>query len=132
LARELTPAALSRLIYELVYVGKTSGRGTLRGRLAVHYRKIGSRQNVSVDRILCRYLQIEHDWNVLFSERHLIEAPEIVENPPPQWNTNGFGSNTPGRGRPGYRLPSPDHFDVLYPRRPGAAPDPAPAEDDDE
>ena len=123
----LTNEALSRLTLELVYVGKTSGGGTLRDRLRVHYRKIDSRLNVSVDQIVCRHLQIKYDWNVLFSERHLIEAPEIVDNPPPRWNTIGFGSNPPGRGRPGYRPLPATHFDVLYPKRAGA-----PAEEPDE
>jgi hypothetical protein len=99
---------------ELVYIGKTSGKGRLRDRLADHYRKIDSRQGLSVDRILVRYLVIEHDWNTLFAEYHLIEARELSIKPPP-WNTNGFGSHAPGAGRPGKRPKPPDHFDVLYP-----------------
>src|SRR5262245_10096286 len=68
----LSPAVLQQLNFHLVYVGKTSGRGTLRNRLSIHYRKISGRQNVDVDQVVCRHLQIEHDWNVLFSEHHLI------------------------------------------------------------
>ncbi|MGH8014501.1 MAG: Eco29kI family restriction endonuclease [Candidatus Binataceae bacterium] len=118
-SKELTTEALSRLEFGLVYVGKTSGNGTLRQRLRTHFNKLQSRENISVDRIICRYLEIEHDWNVLFAEHHLIEATEITETPPPPWNTNGFGSNTPGRGRPGFRQKSASHFDVLYPLKPG-------------
>lgn len=119
----LSTEALARLNFHLVYVGKTSRKGTLRNRLSLHYGKISGRQNIDVDQIVCRYLQIEHDWNVLFSEHHLINAPEIVQTPPPPWNTSGFGSKVPGRGRPGFRPLPPHHFDVLYPRRPGAEPE---------
>ncbi|MGH7985205.1 MAG: Eco29kI family restriction endonuclease [Candidatus Binataceae bacterium] len=117
--KELTADALTRLKFTLVYVGKTSGNGTLRGRLRTHFNKLESRQNISVDQIICRYLEIEYDWNVLFAEHHLIEAPEIAETPPPPWNTNGFGSNAPGRGRPGFRQKAATHFDVLYPLKSG-------------
>ncbi len=123
LSGELKPDTLSELKFQLVYVGKTSGNGTLRKRLGTHFNKIDSRQNISVDRIVCRYLEIEHDWNVLFAEHHLIEAPEITKDPPPPWNTNGFGSNVPGRGRPGLREKHSRHFDVLYPLKPGKRPE---------
>ena len=68
-----------------------------------------------MDNILVRYLVIEHDWNTLFAEYHLIEAPELSAEPPPLWNTNGFGRHDPGAGRPGKRPNPPNHFDVLYP-----------------
>jgi hypothetical protein len=85
---------------------------------------ISERQNISVDQIVCRYLQIKEDWNVLFAERHLIAAPEITDTPPPPWNTSGFGSNVPGEGRPGKREKGPKHFDILYPKKPDAPPEP--------
>jgi hypothetical protein len=112
---DLPDDAVACLQFQLVYIGKTSGKGRLRGRLGDHYRKIASRQGLSVDRILVRYLVIEHDWNTLFAEYHLTEAPELSANPPPPWNTYGFGSHAPGAGRPGKRPKSPNHFDVLYP-----------------
>lgn len=121
---ELSEGALKKLNYRIVYVGKTSGGGTLNYRLGIHYRKIDGRQNISVDQIICRYLEIEEEWNVLFAERNLINAAEITTNPPPPWNTNGFGSNVPGRGRPGFRQKHPQHFDVLYPPKPGVKPEP--------
>ncbi|MBM4085170.1 MAG: Eco29kI family restriction endonuclease [Planctomycetes bacterium] len=117
-AGDLAEADVAPLKHDLVYVGKTSGKGRLRRRLSDHYHKIDSRQGLSVDRILVRYLAIEHDWNTLFAEYHLIEAPELVTHPPPTWNTNGFGSHAPGAGRPGKRAKPPAHFDVLYPTKP--------------
>ena len=112
---DLPDDEVASLEFQLVYIGKTSGKGRLRGRLGDHYRKVDSRQGLSVDHILVRYLVIEHDWNTLFAEYHLIEAPELSAQPPPPWNTNGFGMHAPGAGRPGKLTKPPDHFDVLYP-----------------
>jgi len=112
---DLRDDLLVTLRMQLVYIGKTSHRGTLRGRLADHYRKIDSRRGLSVDRILVRYLVIEDDWNTLFAEYKLVEAPELSAEPPPPWNTNGFGMHAPGAGRPGKRAKPANHFDVLYP-----------------
>jgi hypothetical protein len=120
LTTPLSEESIEAVAPTLVYVGKTSRGGRLRDRLRAHYRKIDSRQNISVTRIICRYLVIPHDWNVLFAEENLIWAPEITSTPPPPWNTNGFGSNLPGRGRPGFRAPGATHFDVLFPPRNGA------------
>jgi hypothetical protein len=118
--KALTKTDLRRLgQLELLYVGKTSGTGgSLRSRLGIHFRKIDSRQGLSTDEFVCRYLQIKFDWNVLFSEHNLISATEITSSSPPPWNTNGFGSNVPGEGRPGKHKKRPTHFDVLYPVKP--------------
>jgi len=90
------------LYYEerLVYVGKASkattksGR-TLRQRLNEHVGKISQRQNISLEDVTCRYLTFDSEWWVFAAEYALIAS----ENP--EWNYSGFGSKTPGRGRPG-------------------------------
>ena len=121
----LSESSVRRLAPQIVYVGKTSKGGRLHERLGMHYRKIDSRENISVRQIVCRYLSIPHDWNVLFAEQTLIFAREVTDPPPPPWNTNGFGSNVPGAGRPGLRQPGAQHFNVLYPVRANAVVDPA-------
>ena len=132
LTTPLSVESVELLAPRIVYVCKTSRGGKLRDRLGTHYRKIDSRQNISVRHIVCRYLVIPHDWNVLFAEENLIWAEEISVSPPPPWNMNGFGSNVPGRGRPGFRAPAATHFDVLYPLRPDAPPEPEVDHDEDE
>lgn len=85
---------------ELVYVGKasrgtTKSRRTLRARLAEHCGKLGGRQNISVDAVACRYLTFVSEWWVFAAEFALITHYR------PEWNESGFGSKTPGKGRPG-------------------------------
>lgn len=80
----------------LVYAGKALDT-TLRTRLAQHFRKIEGRQNVETSEMTCRYLEIESDWFVRAAEDALIATYQ------PAWNASGFGSHTPGRGRPGIR-----------------------------
>lgn len=86
----------------LVYVGKASGlyesRPTLRGRLAVHRRKIEGRQNITLREMQCRYLTFASEWWVWAAEL------AVIGHYSPEWNTSGFGSNAPGRGRPGTRV----------------------------
>ncbi len=94
----------------LVYVGKASGLfktpRTLRNRLGTHRRKIDGRQNIDVGDMQCRYLTFVSEWWVWAAELSLIEHYS------PAWNGSGFGSNVPGRGRPGIKTSS---WNELYP-----------------
>jgi hypothetical protein len=84
----------------LVYIGKAtremtrSGR-TLRSRLNEHVGKIAGRQNISPEEMQCRYLTFDSEWWVFAAEFALMAHYE------PEWNGSGFGSKTPGVGRPG-------------------------------
>lgn len=85
---------------DLVYIGKASKETTkskrdLRGRLNEHVRKIDDRQNISLAEMECRYLTFDSDWWVIAAEL------AIIRNYEPAWNESGFGSKTPGVGRPG-------------------------------
>ena len=96
----------------LVYVGKAtkemtkSGR-TLRSRLNEHVGKILSRQNITLDEMRCRYLTFDSEWWVFAAEFALMTHYE------PEWNLSGFGSKTPGVGRPGTHRVS--KWDQLFP-----------------
>lgn len=85
---------------DLVYVGKASkettksGR-TLRARLNEHVRKIGGRLNIDVSEMKCRFLTFDSEWWVFAAEFALINHYG------PDWNGSGYGSKTPGKGRPG-------------------------------
>jgi len=84
----------------LVYVGKaskgtTKSKRTLRERLNEHVGKIASRKNISLSQMHCRYLTFDSEWWVFAAEFALMMHYE------PEWNTSGFGSKTPGIGRPG-------------------------------
>lgn len=84
----------------LVYIGKvtkelTKSKRTLRDRLNEHVSKIGGRQNISLDEMHCRYLTFVSEWWVFAAEFALVVHYE------PKWNGSGFGSKTPGKGRPG-------------------------------
>jgi hypothetical protein len=98
----------------LVYVGKASkettksGR-TLRARLSEHRIKIASRLNISPDEVQCRYLTFSSEWWVFAAEYALIVHYA------PSWNYSGFGSKTPGKGRPGTSRVSA--WNELYPLR---------------
>lgn len=84
----------------LVYVGKASkettksGR-TLRERLNEHVGKISKRQNITLRQMGCRFLTFDSERWVFAAEFALM----VYYNP--EWNASGFGSKTPGRGRPG-------------------------------
>jgi hypothetical protein len=84
----------------LVYIGKAtkemtkSGR-SLRSRLNEHVGKIAGRQNISLEEMQCRYLTFDSEWWVFAAEFALMVHYE------PEWNGSGFGSKTPGVGRPG-------------------------------
>ncbi len=99
---------------KLVYVGKASkgttksGR-TLRARLNEHVGKIGSRKNIAVAEMQCRYLTFSSEWWVFAAEF------AIIAHYRPEWNESGFGSKTPGKGRPGTERVS--RWDDRFPKR---------------
>lgn len=104
LSRGVGPAAsgIYALYYKekLVYVGKasrgtTKSKRTLRSRLSEHVGKIENRQNITLSDMHCRYLTFKSEWWVFAAEFALITHYE------PEWNASGFGSKTPGKGRPG-------------------------------
>lgn len=89
----------------LVYIGKaskgtTKSKRTLRARLAEHVGKTAGRQNIGPGDMQCRYLTFESEWWVFAAEFALITHYG------PEWNYSGFGSKTPGKGRPGTELVS--------------------------
>lgn len=84
----------------LVYIGKaskgtTKSRRDLRSRLNEHVRKIELRRNISIEQMTCRYLTFSSEWWVFAAEYALMVHYK------PEWNDSGFGSKTPGKGRPG-------------------------------
>ncbi len=95
----------------LVYIGKaskgtTKSRRTLRARLNEHVNKLGSRQNLELANLQCRYLTFASEWWVFAAEFALMVHYK------PEWNASGIGSKVPGIGRPGIRV---SRFDKLYP-----------------
>jgi hypothetical protein len=102
---------------KLVYVGKasketTKSKRTLRARLNEHIRKISARQNIALADMTCRYLTFNSEWWVYAAEFALMVHYQ------PEWNASGFGSKTPGKGRPGTHRVSP--WDTLFPKAPPA------------
>jgi hypothetical protein len=99
---------------ELVYIGKaskgtTKSKRTLRGRLGEHVGKIGGRRNIALAEMRCRYLTFESEWWVFAAEFALISQYS------PEWNASGFGSKTPGKGRPGTERVS--RWNERFPKR---------------
>jgi hypothetical protein len=91
---------------DLVYIGKASKATTksarsLRARLNEHVSKISRRKNILQSEMTCRYLTFESEWYVFAAEFALIMHCK------PTWNDSGFGSKTPGIGRPGTDRVSP-------------------------
>lgn len=85
---------------KLVYIGKASkgttvSKRTLRARLNEHCGKLDNRQNLSMKDMKCKFLTIDSDWFVWAAEFALINYFT------PEWNGSGYGSKTPGAGRPG-------------------------------
>lgn len=89
---------------KLAYVGKASrdttiSKRTLRSRLGEHARKIKalekSQDRLKLRDVECRYLTFASEWWVFAAEFALITHYD------PPWNGSGFGSKTPGAGRPG-------------------------------
>jgi hypothetical protein len=99
---------------ELVYIGKAS-KGTtkslrsLRARLSEHVSKLSQRDGLSMDLMSCRYLVFDSEWWVFAAEFALISHYS------PEWNYSGFGSKTPGVGRPGTSRIS--KFDTKFPKK---------------
>jgi len=96
-----------------VYVGKvskdlTKSKRTLRSRLNEHVTKIESRRNITLADMTCRYLTFSSEWWVFAAEFALIVHYQ------PEWNESGFGSKTPGVGRPGTHRVS--RWDELFPK----------------
>lgn len=97
---------------ELVYIGKatksfTKSARTLRDRLGEHRRKLSARAGGALSEIEIQYLTFESDWWVVAGEVALIRHLD------PPWNDSGFGSKTPGAGRPGTDRIS--KFDLAFP-----------------
>jgi hypothetical protein len=97
---------------DLVYVGKasketTKSQRTLRSRLSEHVTKINGRRNIRLADMQCRYLTFSSEWWVFAAEYALIVHYS------PAWNYSGFGSKTPGAGRPGTSLVS--RWNELFP-----------------
>jgi hypothetical protein len=85
---------------KLVYIGKvskdtTKSKRTLRARLQEHVGKVSGRQNITLADMTCRYLTFASEWWVFAAEFALITHYD------PEWNGSGYGSKTPGAGRPG-------------------------------
>ncbi len=98
---------------DLVYVGKAS-KGTtkssrsLRARLGEHVSKLSERSGLKLADVYVRYLVFDSEWWVFSAEFALISHYA------PEWNDSGFGSKTPGIGRPGTSRVS--KFDERYPK----------------
>lgn len=98
----------------LVYIGKaskdtTKSKRTLRSRLSEHVSKIEGRRNISLEVLSCCFLTFDSEWWVFAAEFALIT--HYV----PEWNASGFGSKTPGAGRPGTDRVS--KWDDKFPKR---------------
>ena len=100
---------------QLVYIGKassgtTKSKRTLRTRLNEHVGKLVDRQRITLDDMTCRYLTFASEWWVFAAEFSLIAHYN------PDWNASGFGSKTPGKGRP--RTERVSTWDEQFPRAP--------------
>ena len=117
LAKDVGPAesGIYALYYKdtLVYIGKatkglTQSKRTLRSRLSEHVGKIRGRQKIALEDMTCRYLTFASEWWVFAAEFALMVHYK------PEWNDSGFGSKTPGVGRPGTHRVS--RWDQLFPK----------------
>lgn len=100
---------------KLVYIGKaskdtTKSKRTLRARLGEHVGKVSGRQNITLANMTCRYLIFASEWWVFAAEFALITHYD------PEWNGSGYGSKTPGVGRPGTARVSP--WNRQFPKKP--------------
>jgi hypothetical protein len=98
---------------QLVYIGKaskgtTKSQRSLRARLGEHVSKLSQRDGLLMTDLSCRYLVFDSEWWVFAAEFALISHYS------PEWNDSGFGSKTPGVGRPGTSRVS--KFDAKYPK----------------
>ncbi len=88
-----------------MYAGKALNT-TLARRLTEHHNKIAGRRNIGVADVSCRFVTIEGDWFVRAAE------DALIQHYTPLWQSSGFGSHVPGRGRPGIRAST---WDEQYP-----------------
>lgn len=96
---------------ELVYVGKSNGN--LRARLLQHMRKVSSRLPPSLaSEMSFQCLYVGKDLSAVAPESMLIEHAK--GNGAAPWNSNGFGSNDPGRSRDRSAVKAA-HFDSNHP-----------------
>ena len=100
---------------KLVYIGKaskgmTKSKRTLHSRLSEHVGKIAGRQNIMLADMTCRYLTFVSEWWVFAAEFALMAHYK------PEWNESGFGSKTPGAGRPGTHRVS--RWNEMFPKKP--------------
>ncbi|MBI2806055.1 MAG: Eco29kI family restriction endonuclease [Planctomycetes bacterium] len=101
---------------KLVYIGKaskatTKSKRTLRARLNEHSGKLANRDNLEISDMASKFLTIESDWFVWAAEFALINHFQ------PEWNGSGYGSKTPGKGRPGTHRVS--KWNQMFPLKPG-------------
>jgi 23S rRNA C2498 (ribose-2'-O)-methylase RlmM len=89
-----------------VYVGSATSGAKLSSRLKQHANKVGSRENISLDEMTCRFLAVDEDWMAVAAEKMMIDRYD------PSWQGSGFGGHVPGRGRPGIR---PIQWDEEFP-----------------
>ena len=94
---------------KIVYAGEAL-QTTLRRCLNEHRIKISGRKNIRLTQMTCRFLIIEGDWFIRAGEHALIVSYK------PEWNTTGFGSHVPGRGRPGIKK---SKWDTQFPPKAG-------------
>lgn len=97
---------------DLVYIGKasketTKSQRTLRARFGEHVSKLTGRKSIDLADMECRFLTFASEWWVFAAEFALITHFS------PEWNASGFGSKTPGKGRPGTDRVS--RFDASFP-----------------
>lgn len=111
-----TSSGIYALYYrrDLVYIGKatremTSSGRTLRDRINEHVSKIEGRV-IDMTDMQFRYLLFDSEWWVIAAEYAL------MRHYAPDWNNSGFGSKTPGRGRPGTERVS--RWDGQFPSKP--------------
>lgn len=102
-----------------IYVGKASSKftkssRTLRARLNEHVSKLSDREGLDLKDMAVRYLTFESEWYVIAAEFALMDTYK------PEWNDSGFGSKTPGKGRPGL-ADRPNKWAVQFPKKAGAA-----------
>jgi hypothetical protein len=85
---------------DIVYIGKaskgtTKSQRSLRHRLNEHVKKIQGRKNIRLEDVQVQYMTLDSEWWVFAAEFALVSYYK------PKLNMSGFGSKTPGRGRPG-------------------------------
>lgn len=83
----------------------------LRDRLRHHIRSIEAAENLDLSHFWCRFMLVNQVW-VGLGEGMMISRHMPIWNAP----MNGFGNNTPGKGRPGTAA-GRSRWDTLHPGR---------------